>query len=109
LPPGSDPPEVWFGHTVSTDFFAYDTFDDHFGLRLYDPDIRAVEMDDAAVAMAASDSNVAFMSVRNASDPVMPNYSKASSAQAVAIYQKYGYWTTVNSALGVWALIIGLE
>jgi nucleoside phosphorylase len=109
LPAGSGAPHVWYGDTVSTDFFAYDTDVDHFGLRAYAPEIRAVEMDDAAVAVSAKEANVAFMSVRNASDPVMTNYSPASSKQAAQIYQRYGYWTTVNSAIGTWALIAGLQ
>ena len=113
LPPSNNyQPKVWYGDTVSTDFFAYDTSDDHFGLRAYDPDIRAVEMDDAAVALGvqrAANRYLGFMSVRNASDPVMPDYSKSSSKTASSIYQKYGYWTTTNSALGTWALVAGLS
>lgn len=99
---------VWRGGTVSTDFFAFDTADDHFGLRAYDSDIRAVEMDDAAVAIGSGKASVPFASVRNASDPVMPDASEASSRKAEDIYREYGYWTTVNSALCTWALIAGL-
>lgn len=99
---------LWNGDTVSTDFFAYDTADDHFGLRKYDPDIRAVEMDDAAIAVGVAKA-VPIMSVRNASDPVMPDYSAASTKQASGIYEKYGYDTTVRSALACWALIAGMD
>ena len=35
----------------TTDFFAFDTSDDHFGLRAYDPQATAVEMDDAVLGM----------------------------------------------------------
>lgn len=100
--------QVWTGHTVSTDFFAFDTNTDHFGLRKYDSEIRAVEMDDAAVA--AGTLNTPFYSVRNASDPVMPGINEQQDDKNAAdIYQKYGYWTTVNSAIGTWALIAGME
>ena len=102
------PPVAWFGHVVSTDFFAYADETDHYGLRAYDPGIRAVEMDDAAVAVGA-DGRVPVMSVRNASDPVMPDASHASSAEAASIYRKYGFYTTANSAICVWALIAGME
>lgn len=102
------PPVAWFGHVVSTDFFAYADETDHYGLLAYDPGIRAVEMDDAAVAVGA-DGRVKVMSVRNASDPVMPDASHASSSEAASIYRKYGFYTTVNSAICVWALIAGME
>jgi nucleoside phosphorylase len=105
---GAAKPQLWYGDVVSTDFFAFDTTDDHYGLRAYDPLIRAVEMDDAAVAVAAAAIKVPVISARNASDPVMPDASKASAAQADKIYQRYGYYTTINSALVAWALIAGL-
>lgn len=110
LPGVSGPLTVWNGSTVSTDFFAYDTDDDHFQLRAYDPAIRAVEMDDAAIAagLDAVPDHVAFYSVRNASDPVMPDATPASAHTAEHIYQRYGYDTTVRSALVTWALIAGL-
>lgn len=98
-------PTVWHGDVVSTDFFAFDTADDHFGLRAYDPGIRMVEMDDAAVAYGASSMNVPVYSVRNASDPVMPAYSPETVREANDIYERYGYFTTINSAVGVWCLI----
>jgi nucleoside phosphorylase len=108
IPANPRPPQMWKGHTVSTDFFAFDTKDDHYGLRAYDSAIRAVEMDDAAVFAGVPASTKAY-SVRNASDPVMPDGSEASSKQAADIYQKYGYWTTINSAIYTWALIAGME
>lgn len=107
--PGTDGQLVlWHGVTVSTDFFAFDAADDHYGLRAYEPGIRAVEMDDAAIAVGVA-AHVPFMSVRNASDPVMPDGSEASARQAEEIYRKYGYDTTVRSALATWALIAGMD
>jgi nucleoside phosphorylase len=99
------PPQVWQGANVSTDFFAFDTATDFYGLRKLAPAIRSVEMDDAAV-VAGLAGRVPVLSVRNASDPVMPGADiTADKQQAEAIYQKYGYWTTVNSAIACWALI----
>lgn len=109
IPSPGRPPKIWNGHVVSTDFFAYDTDTDAFGLRKLDQFIRAVEMDDAAVAFGIGDTKVQFTSVRNASDPVMPDDSKASAKLAASIYRKYGYWTTVNSAITVWGLIAGAQ
>lgn len=110
LPSAPRAPMVWDGHVVSTDFFAFDATDDHYRLRAYDPAIRAVEMDDAAVAYGVLNLTgpPQFASVRNASDPVMPDGSEASARQASDIYRRYGYWTTANSAIVTWALIAGL-
>lgn len=110
LPSAPRAPEVVAGHVVSTDFFAFADRTDHFGLVAYDPAIRAVEMDDAAIALGVLGmiGAPALMSVRNASDPVMPDGSVASARKASQIYKQYGYWTTLNSAVTCWALIAGL-
>lgn len=102
------PPTVWFGDVVSTDFFAFDSGTDGYHLRQYDPLIRAVEMDDAAVGIGAAAAVVPCISVRNASDPVMPDITRASANAAAKIYQKWGYDTTVNSAVASWAVVAGL-
>lgn len=107
LPEAPRQPKVLYGVTVSTDFFAFDAENDGYHLRAYEPDIKAVEMDDAAVGYGIV-QGVNWYSVRNASDPVMPDISHASDAQAAKIYRKYGYYTTVNSAICCWALVAGL-
>ena len=38
----------------------------------------------------------------------MPDGSEASARQANDIYRRYGYFTTLNSAVACWALIAGL-
>jgi nucleoside phosphorylase len=97
--------------TITTDFFAFDDAADHYGLRAYEPTARAVEMDDAALGLVCSSMEAPppWLSVRNASDPQMngPNV-RAEDKQAAAIYRKYGYWTTVNSAITCWAIIAGM-
>jgi nucleoside phosphorylase len=108
LPESPRQPKIWQGSTVSTDFFAFDSNTDGYHLRAYDSAIRAVEMDDAAVGYALSGTAVNWYSVRNASDPVMPDISHASDSQAAKIYRKYGYYTTVNSAIACWALVAGV-
>jgi nucleoside phosphorylase len=97
---------------LTTDCFAFDDAADHYGLRSYEPDARAVEMDDAACALACHDFGVQappWVSVRKSSDPQMTGGDLATEKkQAAAIYEKYGYWTTVCSAIAVWALIADL-
>lgn len=103
------PPQVWQGATVSTDYFAYDTETDRFGLRKLEPSIRAVEMDDAPLIAALHGRGLDAMSVRNASDPVMPGINADQDKKtAEDIYQRFGYWSTVNSAIVCWALIASL-
>lgn len=108
IPAQPRPPRIWAGDTVSTDTFAYDTQDDHFGLRAYDPAIRAVEMDDAAIC-AGINGRVPVASCRNASDPVLPSAGEANAREAASIYQRFGYWTSINSAICTWALIAGMS
>jgi hypothetical protein len=47
--------------------------------------------------------------IRNASDPainaLLPHDMQAH--WAVWFYEQYGYWTSVNSAIAVWAVIAG--
>jgi hypothetical protein len=99
--------------TVTTDFFAIGDTTDHYGLVALAPDCRAVEMDDAALFLALGGSTPAappLLSVRNASDPVMDGTEPIEDQikQASAIYEKYGYFTTVNSAIACWALVTAL-
>jgi nucleoside phosphorylase len=97
---------------VSTDFFAFDDASNHYGLRTYQPDAKAVEMDDAALGLACTDlaHPPPWISVRNASDPQMNAPTLAEETkQAAAIYEKYGYWTTIGSAITCWALTAGLQ
>jgi nucleoside phosphorylase len=118
LPAGDGTPAILTGSAASpivvltTDFFAFDDAADHYGLRAYQPDARAVEMDDAALGLACSGLTTAptWVSVRNASDPQMNGADiKAEKNQAAAIYEKYGYTTTIGSAITVWALIAGAQ
>jgi nucleoside phosphorylase len=93
---------------ISTDFFAFDDADNGYGLRTYQPDAAAVEMDDAALGLACTDLTdpPQWFSVRNASDPQMNGATLATEKkQAAAIYEKYGYWTSIGSVIACWALI----
>ncbi len=109
----SRPATVWeAGTTLTTDFFAIGDTTDHYGLVALAADCRAVEMDDAAAGLALGDlaKPPSFLSIRNASDPVMPGDEPISeqTKQASAIYQQCGYFTTVASAIACWAAVTAL-
>jgi hypothetical protein len=91
---------------ITTDFFAYDNSTDTYGLQALG---SAVEMGDAVLGLVCEELGAkapAWVAVRNASDPQIDGaLSKAQQVQMAArIYEKYGYWTTVNSAIACWAL-----
>ncbi len=72
----------------------------------------AVEMDDACLGLACSElkSPPRWACVRNMSDPCI-NGKLAPTQQencAEYYYTKFGYWTTVMSALATWGIIAGL-
>lgn len=97
-------------NVITTDFFAFDDVENTYGLQTFIPGPGAVEMDDAACGLAIQDLGTKapkWLAVRNASDPQMPKQTTIAGEDKTAaqIYQKYGYWTTINSALVVWAII----
>ena len=49
-----------------------------------------------------------WLVIRNASDPQIDARlpPKEQIKEAADIYMKYGYWTSVNSAIACWALIM---
>jgi nucleoside phosphorylase len=105
--------KIWeSGTTLTTDFFAWGNTTDHFGLLGEAPDCEVVEMDDAALGLArtAIADPPPFLSIRNASDPVMPGDEPLEEQRkgAHAIYEKYGYFTTVGSAIACWAIVTAL-
>jgi nucleoside phosphorylase len=107
--PGSPTPKVWHSATditVTTDFFAFDDSTDYYKLQGLG---RVCEMSDAMVAMAmAAFPSVEFHSIRNASDPQIPNPTgniETANKDAGQIYTKYGPFTTAGSAIATWAVL----
>jgi hypothetical protein len=109
--PGARPaPTIWAGDpsdvVVTTDIFAFDDSTDHFGLQGLG---RACDMGDAMVGSAMqSCPGVAWYSVRNASDPQIPDPSgdiEAAEQEAGKIYTEWGAFTTAASAIATWAII----
>jgi hypothetical protein len=91
---------------VTTDFFGFDTSDNHFGLQgLGD----LSEMGDAVLGMIAKQMEPArrWIAVRNVSDPQIKAEGtlKEQATLAAQIYKGFGRWSTVCSAIVCWALI----
>lgn len=69
-------------------------------------------MGDAVLGLVAQELGLGaprWVAVRNASDPQIQSdglSEKAAATKAAQIYERYGYWTTIPSAIACWALIL---
>jgi hypothetical protein len=91
---------------VTTDFFGFDTSDNHYGLKgLGD----VSEMGDAILGLVAGQMKAPprWVAVRNVSDPQIKAVGtlKQQARLAAQIYKGFGRWSTVCSAIVCWALI----
>jgi hypothetical protein len=110
VPGGQAPPQIWVGDAgdvvVTTDIFAFDDTTDYYGLQGLG---RACDMGDAMVGQALQAfPDLDWYSIRNASDPQMPNPDndiKAAGKSAEKIYSEWGAFTTAASAIASWAVI----
>ena len=98
------------GDVETVDYFGFDDTDDSYGIVRDDSLANTEEMDDATLPLALSQmgSSVPWLSVRNASDPMVPSSLGSLEEQskwASQIYNRWGYTTTVGSAVACWALI----
>lgn len=102
------------GDVETVDYFGFDDTDDSYDIVANDSKVQTEEMDDATLPLALSTLETDYLnvtpwlSVRNASDPEVPSSIGTLEEQktwAADIYQKYGYWTTVGSAITCWALV----
>ena len=96
---------------VTTDFFGFDTSDNHYKLwGLGD----ASEMGDAVLGLVAQQLGAnapLWLAVRNVSDPEIDATGlslKQQAALAANIYKAFGRWSSVCSAVVCWALIAAL-
>ena len=92
---------------VTTDFFAFDDDTNDYKLQGLG---AAVEMGDATLGLACNELGneaPAWIAIRNASDPQITGGTtpREKADKAGRIYEKYGYWTTINSAIACWAVI----
>ena len=92
---------------VTTDFFGFDTSNDHYHLQgLGD----VSEMGDAVLGLVCSNMGTKaprWLAVRNVSDPQIKAEGtlKQQAAIAAQIYKGFGRWSSVCSAITCWALI----
>ena len=93
---------------VTTDFFGFDTSDDHYKLQgLGD----VSEMGDAILGLIATDLGdqaPRWLAIRNVSDPQIKadGLTLREQAQIAAqIYKGFGRWSSVASAIACWASI----
>jgi nucleoside phosphorylase len=102
-----------FHPIVSTDFFEFGT-----SANKMDEEGAAVEMGDAVLGLVCEQMQnpPKWLVVRNLSDPQInaelpdkPAKLNMQTHWAVWYYEKYGYSTSVNSALVTWAVIAGLD
>ncbi len=117
LPASARPPRIFrtavagvkVPDVVTTDFFAFDETTNHFGLEGLG---AAVEMGDAVLGKVIQDIGAGapkWAAVRNASDPQIDSTGltiREAAQKAALIYERFGYWTTIPSALVCWALIV---
>jgi hypothetical protein len=93
---------------VTTDFFGFDTSDNHFKLRgLGD----VSEMGDAILGLVASGMNSSaprWLAIRNVSDPQIKAEGTLKQQEQIAaqIYKGFGRWSSVCSAITCWASIV---
>jgi len=90
---------------VTTDAFEFDTAQNSFQLQGKG---AMVEMGDAVLGLAIQEmgSQIPWVAIRNASDPQMPTKDSNTSSD---IYDEYGYWTSVVSALASWACVVDFQ
>jgi hypothetical protein len=101
-------PSALSSSVVTTDFFGFDTSDNHYHLRgLGD----VAEMGDAILGLVAGemgDNAPPWVAVRNVSDPQIKADGltlKQQASLAAQIYKGFGRWSTVCSAIVCWALV----
>jgi nucleoside phosphorylase len=101
-------PKTLKSSVVTTDFFGFDTSNNHYKLQgLGD----VSEMGDAVLGLVASEmggSAPRWLAIRNVSDPQIKADGltlKQQAAIAAQIYKGFGRWSSVCSAITCWASI----
>ncbi|HWF27237.1 MAG TPA: hypothetical protein VG327_02460 [Mycobacterium sp.] len=116
-PVATRPPTLTFGAAggvETVDYFGFANTTDSFGIVHNYPDARTEEMDDATLPLALADlaDPPQWCSIRNASDPQVSadiGDLEAQGRWAGEIYKRYGYWTSLGSAIATWAVIANLN
>jgi hypothetical protein len=102
-------PNALSSSVVTTDFFGFDTSDDHYKLKgLGD----VSEMGDAVLGLVAQEMGASaprWLAIRNVSDPEIKADGltiRQQAAIAAQIYKGFGRWSSVCSAITCWASIV---
>jgi nucleoside phosphorylase len=101
-------PKKLSSSVVTTDFFGFDTSDNHYKLQgLGD----VSEMGDAVLGLVAKNMGAdapRWLAIRNVSDPQIKAEGtlKEQAHVAAQIYKGFGRWSTVCSAIVCWASIV---
>jgi hypothetical protein len=117
LPAASRPPMIFtksaaqmkVPDVVTTDFFAFDDSSNTYGLQGLG---GTVEMGDAVLGLVISQMKKGapqWAAIRNASDPQIDSQGltpEQAAQKAAQIYEKFGYWTTIPSAITCWSVIL---
>lgn len=97
-----------FHPILTTDYFEFGTSTNHL-----EKEGMAVEMGDAVLGLVASElpHPPHWAVIRNLSDPQINGAldKDLQADYAVWYYAKFGYWTSVMSALTAWGIIAGLD
>ena len=109
------PCRIWQQDILTLNEFGFDTSTDQpWGLRAFDPEAGAEEMDVAAFGKVIADRMAAglpcpfWTAIRNVSDPQISADGltlKQQAAIAAQIYKGFGRWSSVCSAITCWASI----
>ena len=100
-------PDASTSGVVTTDFFGFDTSNNHYKLQgLGD----CCEMGDAILGLVASQISAQaprWLAIRNVSDPQIKAEGTLKQQEQVAaqIYKGFGRWSTVCSGITCWASI----
>jgi len=102
-------PDALTSAVVTTDFFGFDTSDNHYKLQGVGD---CSEMGDAILGLVASQIGAQaprWLAIRNVSDPQIKADDltlKQQAALAATIYKGFGRWSSVCSAITCWASIV---
>jgi nucleoside phosphorylase len=106
-----DAPATLTSCVVTTDFFGFDTSDNHYKLQ----GLGAVsEMGDAVLGLVAQEIGTgapAWLAIRNVSDPQIKADGltlKQQADMAAQIYKGFGRWSSICSAIVCWASVVPL-
>jgi len=101
-------PDALASSVVTTDFFGFDTSDNHYKLQGLG---NVSEMGDAVLGLVAEqmgDAAPRWLAIRNVSDPQIKADGltlRQQAAIAAQIYKGFGRWSSICSAITCWASI----